>query len=482
MNFLIRIAALAAVLGAAGGCAVAPLQQAADGAAARVDERIAAKPAWSPVADAAEPMPELREPLTLPAAIALAFTRNPDIRRQYARLGIAHADLQDAARIANPTLSLAWLDPNRGTRDQTTRGISASFTDLLLLPARRRLSAADFRRTELAVAADLVALAHEVETAWYSHLGARQTAAMRQAVAQAAELEASLARRYHEAGNMSRLALDLQLAAVAQARIDELRAQSDAAAARARLANLLGLKTGADWSTVNGLPAPPDVPLSRDALLEQALAQRLDLAAAREEVATLEDVLRVTGRWRLLGSVEAGYERERELDGTIIRGPTLSLELPLFNQGQGAISRAEARLLDAGARRDALILAVENEVVTGIERLAAARQTSEQYRDALLPSAVSAVAGRQREFNFMLEGAFELIRAKREEYNAWQAYFESLRDYWIARTALRTAVGGSLPGDGDPQSPAIGARDIVAPAANAADEAHERHEQHGEQP
>ena len=41
--------------------------------------------------------PEIVEPLTLAGALALAFERNPDIRRQYAKLGIAHGDLQDAA-------------------------------------------------------------------------------------------------------------------------------------------------------------------------------------------------------------------------------------------------------------------------------------------------------------------------------------------------------------------------------------------------
>lgn len=138
MNGLIRMAALAAVLAAVAGCAVAPLDRAADTAAGRVKERVSVEPEWPPDTGETHAAPEIREPLTLPAALAIAFTRNPGIRRQYAALGIAHADLQDAARIANPTLSLAWLSPDNGGRDQTTQGISASFADLLLLPARRR--------------------------------------------------------------------------------------------------------------------------------------------------------------------------------------------------------------------------------------------------------------------------------------------------------------------------------------------------------
>ena len=134
---------------------------------------------------------------------------------------------------------------------------------------------------------------------------------------------------------------------------------------------------------------------------------------------------------------------------------------PLFNQGQGAGARAEARLLDARAREEALTLAVENEVTAGIERLALARETSKRYRDLLLPSAASAVARRQEEVNFMLRSVFELIQLKREEYDAWQAYLESVRDYWIARTALRAATGGSLPGDEETRPLTIGTDEII---------------------
>jgi cobalt-zinc-cadmium efflux system outer membrane protein len=481
MGSAIRMAALAAMLGVA-GCAVTPLDDAAESVAGRVGERISVQPDWPAATGESSAAPELREPLTLPAAMAIAFARNPGIRRQYASLGIAHADLVDAARISNPTLSLAWLSPSDGGRDQTTRGISTSFTDLLLLPARRRLSAADFRRVELAVGSELVALAHEVEMAWYAHVGAIQVAAMRDAVAEAARSEAALAQRFHEAGNISRLQLDLQRAAAARAGIESLHARSELTASRARLANLLGLSANGDWRTVDRLSAPPESTLSHDELTRQALSRRLDLAALREEVAVLEDAFGVTGRWRLLGSVEAGYTREREVDGSKLRGPTLDLELPIFNQGQGAVARAEAQLLDARARVESLALAVENEVTTAFERLSLAREVSGRFRDELLPSTASAVARQQERANFMLVGVFDLIRTKREQYDAWQGYFESVRDYWIARTALRAATGGLLPGDEETIRETVGTEEIVTPDSATPVPDHAPHLHSEEQP
>lgn len=475
------MAVLWTVLGVA-GCAVTPLDDAVDSTAERVGARTTATPQWPPDDGLLEPAPPVEDPLTLPGALAIAFTRNPDIRLQYARLGIAHADLRDAARISNPTLSLAWLNPEGAGRDQTTQGISASFADLLLLPARRRLSAADFRRVELAVGSALVELAREVEIAWYTEVGATQVAAMRSAVAEAARQEAELARRFHAAGNITRLQLDRQEAETARAEVDALQAQSDAAASRTRLANLLGLPAAALWRTADRLSAPPETALSAKDLAASALSQRLDLASAREEVTLLEDSLGVTGRWRLLGSVDAGYERERETDGTELRGPTLSLELPIFNQGQGAVARAKARLLEAQTRADALALEVENEVTAGVRQLALARDVSERYLHDWLPAAASAVERQQERFNYMLVGAFELIQAKRDQYDAWQGYFEAVRDYWIARSALRSATGGLLPGDDEAMPPASGVGDILGPPTESAEESAHRPEHHGDHP
>ncbi len=473
-----RMTVLAAALVAA-GCAVTPLQDATDATVERLETRAGAKLAWPPEAEAADDAPEIAEPLTLAAALALAFERNPDIRRQYAKLGIAHGDLQDAARIANPTLSLAWLDPEGGGRDKTTQGISASFTDLLLLPARRRLSAAEFRRVELAVGDALVTLARRVESAWYGYVGAQQIETLRTAVSDAARQEANLAKRFFEAGNITRLQLDRQATVAARAEIDALRARSDVAASRAQFANLLGLEATGSWSTVDRLAALPESDLAAGALAQNALSQRLDLASVREEVAVLEDTLGVTRGWRLLGSVEAGYEWKQETDGTKLSGPTLALELPIFNQGQGAVARAEARLLDARARADALALVIENEVTTGVRQLALAFEVSERYRQEWLPAATSTVERQQERFNFMLVGAFDLIQAKRDQYDAWQGYFESIRDYWIARSELRAATGGLLPGDTEVLPPAAGPGDIL-PTPAGDEPAAQPQEHHGD--
>jgi hypothetical protein len=45
----------------------------------------------------------------------------------------------------------------------------------------------------------------------------------------------------------------------------------------------------------------------------------------------------------------------------------------------------------------------------------------------------------------MLTGAFDLIMAKQQEFEAYQKYLEAIRDYWIIRADMQRSLGGSLP-------------------------------------
>jgi len=472
MRLLPYLAAIAAAAGVLTGCAVTPLDVSAAGVASRVATPAGAVPAWpSPDAEGVSTAAST-EPLDLEAALKLAFVRNPEIRRQYARLGISYADLQAAARIANPRLSLSWLDPQGGGPNETSQSIFITFSDLLLLPSRRRLSAAEFRRTEFAVMGALMELRKDVETAWYMQVGALQEAALRDQAAQAADTAVELAERFHAAGNITRLQLDEERMRAAGARLAALRARSDAADARRRLAGLLGLRSSDPWRTADRLPEPPAQEISPDAVVAAARAQRHDLAAAGQEVAILEDALATTRRWRLLRPIGVGYEREHDADGGVQRGPGLTAELPLFDQGQAAITRLAARLVDARARRDALALDVENSVYTYIERLELAYEICSAYRDRLMPAAASAVERRQERVNFMLEGVFSLLQARGAQYDVQSGWLAAVRDYWIARAALRAGVGGPLPGDDESRSLTIGIDGVAPPAAS-------EHEHHG---
>jgi cobalt-zinc-cadmium efflux system outer membrane protein len=385
--------------------------------------------------------------LSASEAVQVALARNPRLRLGYAQLGFAGAEIYEAGRLSNPTLSLSVLDPSTvGAANQLTIGLAQNFTNLLMMPARSRIAAGEFESAKALVGAEVLTLASDVEAAYYTLVGARQVAEMRGAILQVARASADLAQRYYDAGNIDELALSLQRAEASQAELDLIAARREVAEARNALATLLGV-TAADgeWQVPDRLPLPPPEDDALPELQTLAAANRLDLAAARKDLELARSGADMTRGFRYLGELELGVERERETDGTRLTGPTLSWAIPLFHQNQGGVLRAEARHETAEARLRAMEIEASNQIDLAHHRLAAARAAVEEFRTRMVPLRENAVARMQERVNYMLSGIFDLIRLKQDEYRAYQGYLDSVRDYWTARAALGRLVGTQLP-------------------------------------
>jgi cobalt-zinc-cadmium efflux system outer membrane protein len=212
--------------------------------------------------------------------------------------------------------------------------------------------------------------------------------------------------------------------------------------------------------------AAEDEPVLLEAMANQG---NLALLAKAREVDILRDAAGITRKTRLIGDAQIGFERERETDGSKIQGPTASIEIPIFNQGGARVQRAEARYLQARAQLLALQLKTDNAVRLGAERVKVLSDIVRTHREALIPARETVVERSQQEQNFMLIGVFELIQAKTQEYEAYQGYLESIRDYWLARLDLMRVVGARLPSEqqASGQTPSVG--EILTPRGIAMD-------------
>lgn len=175
-------------------------------------------------ADAALVTQWLGEPMTAERAVRVAMLRSPRLQEEYAQLGLARADIMEAVQIANPRFSIGKLNALGGPGSQLALGLTMPLVDLLVLPARARLARSDFERAKLAIAASVLGVGFDVESAWYAYVGAQQVADMRAAVASGMATSAELARRYYAAGNISELQLKREEAAASQAHIEADRA------------------------------------------------------------------------------------------------------------------------------------------------------------------------------------------------------------------------------------------------------------------
>jgi outer membrane protein, heavy metal efflux system len=473
-----RYASLLAMLLLA-GCATIPSDRGLADVQAQLHKRGAAQLPALDDADNALLIEELinRAPLSVDDAVRIALLANPLLRSEYARLGLSSAEVYNAGRLSNPTVSAAILFGGEGNK--TAFGLAQNFTDLLLLPARSRLANAEFERAKLQMGSTLINFSATVETAYFRAVGAEQAARMRTAIATAAATSATLAQRFFDAGNINRLELELNRAEAEQAQLDALAAQSELDTARAELNRRMGLTAARGrWHIATQLPEP--VAQEDDLATLQALAEsRLDLAAARRDSALLEDAYGVARNTRLLGESQIGIDSERETDGARLAGPTLAVQLPLFQQGQGNKLRANAQLELSRATLQTLQIDISNDVQLAHARVANTRAAALRYRQTLVPLRASIVKQTQKHANYMLIGQFEWIRAKQQEYETYRHALESLRDYWLARVELARAVGSRLPSAAQieptaPQLPATDAPSIddTNNAAPAVDHSH----------
>lgn len=463
--------------GMLGACATVPADRGMGEVRALLAERGTLLP--DAAAQTHEPAPP-GEPLTPDHAVASALLHNPELRAEYARLGLVQADVLEAGRLSNPELSLSALET--GAAGESMRlgyGLVQNFTDLLLLRARGELAAGHLAREKSRVAERIRTLALDTRHAALVAVSAAQVAEMRDLVAGAARAAGEFAQRLFDAGNINELELAREQAAATGAALaaDAARAESDAA--RWRLHRLMGLRAGADHGVlVRGLPPPlPDGEAeSLAALQARARAARLDLVAERGDAAGARAAADLVRRWRWLPFLAVGVEGEREGDGVHLVGPTVALELPLFNQGQDRVLRAEATAELAAAAATRMELDVDLDVAVAHGRMVAARRRVERHVAELIPQRESIVARLREMQNWMLVGQFDLILARQAEYDAYQSYLEAVRDYWLARAELEHAVGAPLPATTADATATVTAPLLPDPASGAGHDHHGGHD------
>jgi len=402
----------------------------------------------------------MAKPMTLDGAVQMAIVKSPKLALIYGQLGSDQADILEAIEIANPRLGLSSLSAGGGKT--TAQSLTLPLADLILMPARLKLAQQARTRARYQLASALLDVQLDVEAAWYQAVAAEQVAQLREAVAFALQTSADLAERYFNAGNITELDLNREQAAASQARIAAQQAAVSAKAARANLYGLIGLSPAIPpWSLSSTLPLPPADDDRHDELQSLALTHNLSLMAADQDLLIWDQVTATRRAIRWLGDTALGLERERDRDGVRSKGPSLDLELPIFNQGQAKTARLNAKRDLAQAQSAQIRLNLSHQIAARADELQRRRQVIALHSDDLIPQRQTIVARSQEQQNNMLLGVFGLIEAKTQEYEAYQGYIEAVRDYWLARVELTRLVGTRLPSTPDSLETGPSASDIL---------------------
>jgi cobalt-zinc-cadmium efflux system outer membrane protein len=434
------------------GCAQVPKEAGFNEVKGLVEQRIDSRLHWSQDTEADREVEKaiedlLKNELTPEAATQIALLNNANLQAVYEDLGITQADVVEAGLLENPVLFGRVRFPNKSEESNNYEfEITQNFLNILMLPARKKLSAIRFEQVKLQVADEVIQLVAEVRKSYFSAVGARQIRDVKKEITSAAGNSFELAHRLYAAGNIDELELALKNAHFEQSRLELANSETALLDAREQLTRLMGLwGPQINWRLPEQLSEIPSDEIPLEHLVSMAIENRLDLAAEKNAVEALAQALGITIDWRWIGHVEVGISTERETDRTWVTGPSLAIELPIFNQRQADIARLEAQLRRSQKRLTAQAIEIRSEVRSLRNRLIMQRNLIEHYRRTLLPLREQIVGLTLKKYNYMLAGAFDLLMAKQQEFEAYQNYIEAIRDYWIIRADIQRSLGGHLP-------------------------------------
>ncbi len=381
----------------------------------------------------------LTAPLTADDAAELALLRNPALQATLEELGIAQADLAQATRLGNPGVSFASIEG--GGERQRTFAVVADVVDWLVQPLKRKVAAAELERARLEVGRAILDAVAEARRALVSLQAAEQVAGRLARIEEIERAAADYADALFAAGNLTALERAETRAEWAEARAEANRAGAEATRRREAVSLALGLAPDQTWSAEAELPPAVSGTLDVAALEDAALAARFDLAAGRWAVEALARALALKKRTRWLPlAADLGVETEREGDGARLTGPVIELRLPLFDTGKASAARLEAELARARWQLAALEATARSEVRQAAADVVAAAELHRLYRDEVLPLRREILDRTLSEYNQMLIGTFDVLRARRQEIEVEQRAGEALAEYWLARVELERAV------------------------------------------
>jgi outer membrane protein TolC len=385
----------------------------------------------------------LQRPLSVDDAVQIALLNNAWLQASFEELGISEADLVQSGRPPNPRFTLRRS--SAGGLYDIEETVSVNVLALLTAPYVHSIEKRRFAEVQSACAAAVVQLAARTREAYFTALAARDTARYLLEVKDAAETGAELARRMRAAGNWNRLDEARERGFYLEAALELQRAQLDESLAREKLTQALGLS--ADPAKLQLAERLPDLPQNIEAPpdVEHTLDNRIDLQMMRATLDALAGQLHLTKATRFVNVLDAGPTRVRQGSSAepFESGFEVSLVVPIFDTGAPRVRKAEALYAQALDRFGQAAIEARSEVRAAYARYRSAHEIAARERDEIVPLRKSISEQDLLRYDAAQISVFELLTDTRAEIIGVNGYIQSVRDFWIAKSALDAALLGS---------------------------------------
>lgn len=419
----------------------------------------------------------LADGLTLDEAVRVCLLNNPSLQVGVFNVGMARADLVQSGLLSNPSLGLAFRLPAGGGLSAIDGGIAQNIADLWQIPVRKRMAGRELDRTILELAGDAADLATRTKLAYFEVVAAGLLHATLQVNLDIAGELLLLAQRRKEAGAGTEVDVNLSRGAVVTGQLNVAESRLAMAESRRSLALLLGLTDAPEeLDLLDGFPPYLIGPIEVERLVELSREARLDLQAARQAVraadAALDEQLRLVISFVELGVEFERGERGRSEGNTLLAdtarasiaggqptlpdieprspggrdteysvGPSISLELPIFDQNQAQIAKAQYACAQARKTLDALDRRAVLEVRGACDRAATAWELARLYETDAIPLAQRNLELGRRAYQAGKTSFLEVLAAQRFFLQARSKYIELQQAAADTIPDLERAVG-----------------------------------------
>ncbi|WP_284078676.1 TolC family protein [Herbaspirillum aquaticum] len=381
-------------------------------------------------------------PLSLPAAISLAFEQNKTLAAARKEIEAADATILQAGARPNPEFSALIEDTRKSSRTTTYQ-----INQPIELGGKRsaRIEAAQ-RARDMAVldyAAKRSDLRAAVVAAYYEVMVATERQRLARELLELAGTSAAMTQRRVMAGKISPVEQTKAQVARSAAQLELNQANSELSLARQKLAMSWGATVGRQPLSDEGVESLP--PLPAIAQLTEKVANGPAVRLARLEVERRRALASIETSKRTPDvSLTLGNKRD-ESNARNMWVVGVSVPIPVFDSNQGNELEALKRVDIA---RDALALTelqMQGEAAQAFERLRNAREEATALRSDIVPAAQSAYQAARTGFELGKFGYLDVLDAQRTYFQAKAQYWKALSAAFQAAADLDRLAGTETP-------------------------------------
>jgi outer membrane protein, heavy metal efflux system len=316
----------------------------------------------------------LEDGLTEQEAVAIALWNNVAFQADLAQLGVSRAEVLKAGLFQNPNFTMLFPI---GTK-QLESWLLLPLSEFKMRPHRLEVARLNASKVADNLIQNGLDLARDTQLAFANLFQAEKTFALLTEQAQLDSKIADIAKKQFQLGDISELEAYRKAIDAMNVLDQKNRMGHDVQVFRHRLISLLGIESTEDFKLVPETISSPDEDIKT--LLETAYASRPDLRIVELEIES--------------AGKQIGWEEDKvinyigilDANATNVEvGPGVQLDIPIFNQNEGGIARAQAELDVAGKKYLAVREKIKLTVLESHTQFLSAREGFELVTNEILP-------------------------------------------------------------------------------------------------